>query len=122
MGEELRGPKASAVMLASKIVLNPLRRQNLPDGTNMRTFEVPGCGAFVLSTRTQGAVDIFSESIAGAYFDSPRECCEKIERYLLDVNGRRDIAHRAHQLVEVEHQYRNRALQILDVHREICGS
>jgi len=114
-GSTATGLDASRILADSKIVINVLRAQNLPDGTVMRTFEVPGAGGFLISTRTQGAADIFPEECAGAYFDDVDECMEMIERFLADDRLRREIAGRAHSIVESDHTYVHRAGQILDV-------
>jgi hypothetical protein len=118
-GRALRGAEVSEVMAKSKIVLNSLRRQNLPDGVIMRTYEVPGCGGFMLSTRTEGAEREFPEGIAGAYFDSVQDCNARIEYFLHNDQVRRDIAREAHETVKREHRYINRAQTIIEAFRDI---
>lgn len=114
-GTALDTVSSAGVMTNSRIVLNTLRRQNLPDGTNMRTFEVPGTGAFLLSTRTTGAVELYPEPDEGAYFSDGEECCALIARFLGDDAARRAIACRAHALTAAHHRYSHRAQTILDV-------
>lgn len=121
-GEALRGEQAAEVLAESKIALNVLRHQNLPDGTNMRTFEVPGCGGFLLATRTEGATEIFPEGQAGAYFGTVDEMMEKIRYYLDADEERQSIAKQAHRHVSDSHRYRRRAHRILQVHGETVPS
>ena len=106
------------VAARAKIVLNPLRTQHSvdgsPDGMTMRTFEVPGCGGFLLASRSREAVAIFPEDVAGAYFADPQECIAQIERYLADPGRRATIAHAAHELVARAHRYVHRAAAILE--------
>lgn len=112
-GHALRGPEAARTVAGAKIVLNIIRDQNLPDGTNMRTFEVPGAGGFLLATRTAGATEIYPEGEAGAYFSSVEELLEKLEHYLARPEERGAIAGRAHQITAREHRYVHRARRIL---------
>lgn len=114
-GREVAGEEASRLVSESKIVLNVLRAQNLPDGVIMRTFEVPGCGGFSLSTRTSGAQAIFPEAQSGAYFGDVGECMSQIEHFLEHENERCAIAHRAHEVVSHGHIYEDRARQVLEV-------
>lgn len=114
-GRAVRGNEAAEVIGRSRIVLNVFREQNLPDGTNMRTFEVPGAGGFLLSHRTGGAVEIFPEDEAGVYFDTRQEMLAQIDRYLDAPAKRADIARRAHRIVDRGHKYVNRAVKVLRV-------
>lgn len=112
-GRALRGREAAEVVARAGIALNVLREQNLPDGTNMRTFEVPGAGGFLLATRTRGATELFPESEAGAYFDTREELLQKIAYYLERPEKRQAIARRAHEITAREHRYVHRAQRIL---------
>jgi hypothetical protein len=114
-GSAVEGPRAAQILADSAIALNPLRRQNLPDGVNMRTFEVPGCGGFALATRTAGAQVIFPEGSEGAYFGDLEECCEQIERFLASSTERLELAEMAHIRVAEDHLYLHRVQTILDV-------
>lgn len=114
-GRTLRGREAAEAVVGADIALNVLREQNLPGGTNMRTFEVPGAGGFLLSTRTSGATEIYSEGEAGAYFGSLDEMLEKIAHYLSHPEERRAIARRSHEITASGHRYAHRAGRILEV-------
>jgi len=113
-GRALRGREAAEAVARAQIALNILREQNLPDGTNMRTFEAPGAGGFLLSTRTAGATEIYPEGEAGAYFGSVEEMLEKIDHYLTHPADRSAIARRAHEITASGHRYGHRARRILE--------
>jgi spore maturation protein CgeB len=114
-GRDARDQEASRLIRRAAITLNILRHQNLPDGTNMRTFEVPGCGGFLLSTRSTGATAIYPEGEAGAYFASIEECVEQVERWLGDPSGRLAIAERAQRITAASERYLDRAKRIVKV-------
>jgi spore maturation protein CgeB len=116
-GTATTGHEGAAISVSSKIALNVVREQNLPDGTIMRTFELPGCGAFSLSTYTVGAADLFPPGSAGAYFHSQEECISKIEYYLQHPGERESIARSAHEIVASRHRYVDRAQAIVDAFR-----
>lgn len=112
--QALRGRKAAQTVASADIALNILREQNLPDGTNMRSFEVPGAGGFLLASRTRGATEIYPEGEAGAYFGSREELVEKIGYYLQHPAERAKISRRAHEITERKHKYVHRARRILE--------
>ena len=113
-GAPVEGPNAAKILTDAAVALNLLRGQNLPDGMNMRTFEVPGCGAFAMSTRTAGAQAVLPEGSAGIYFGDLEECCDKIEHFLTRPSERLELAKVAHARIAEEHQYTHRARTILD--------
>ncbi len=113
-GGGLFGEEASKAIVESKITLNILRDQNCPDGTNMRTFEIPGAGGFALATATTGAKEIFPEGEAGAYFNDTDDLLKKIDYYLNYFQKREEIAAAARNVVQ-DHTYERRAKKILSV-------
>jgi len=120
-GRALTGPEAAQAAARAKIVLNPLRRQHwvdgAPDGVIMRTFEVPGCGGFLLATRSREALELFPENISGAYFANKDECIAQIERFLTDSDRRMALARASHEVVARDHRYQHRAATILEACR-----
>lgn len=111
--KQIHGKEASKVVANTKICLNVMRDHNLPDGTNMRTFEVPGAGGFLLSTWSEGADAIFPEGEAGAYFRSVDEMLDQIRYYLDRGQERQEIAQRAHAIAK-KNTYTERVEKIIE--------
>lgn len=101
----LKGASRSAgemvsIFKVSKIVLNFIRQQNR-GSHNMRTIEVPACGAFLLTERTyEQANYLFSENESIACFATPNELVEKIEYFLTHVQERERIALNGFEVVQ----------------------
>lgn len=112
-GGAVRGSEAAKVVADSAVVLNIFREQNLPDGTNMRTFEVPGTGGFLLSHRSDGATEIYPEEVAGAYFETMEEMLDQLELYLSLPDRREEIARAAHELTRQRHRYVDRVRRLV---------
>lgn len=116
-GHDLRLNAAAKVIRESAVCLNILRTQHvidgMPDGLIMRHFEVPGSGGFLLCTRGGGAPALFPEGETGEYFSSVSECVEKAQHYIANASARQKLADAAHSVVASQHQYTDRARQIL---------
>lgn len=80
------------IFKTSKIVLNFIRKQNRTSH-NMRTFEVPATGSFLLTQRTkEQAEELFKEGKSIECFGSVNELISKIEFYLKNDDLRRVVA------------------------------
>ncbi len=91
-GEAIYRDELIKVFKTSKIVLNFIRKQNMTSH-NMRTFEAPATGAFLLTQRTsEQAEELFKEKEGIDCFDSVDELVSKIEFYLKNDDLRRLIA------------------------------
>jgi hypothetical protein len=116
-GRVLRTVEAARVIRESAVCVNLMRAQHtidgVPDGTIMRHFEVPGAGGVLLSTRGTGATALFPEGETGEYFADVAECVAKTRKFIADAAARRQFCERAHAAVVLEHQYTDRARQIL---------
>ncbi len=86
--------------------------QVFANGHNMRTFEAPGCGVFVLSRRTPELLDLFAEGEEMACFETPLELREKIRHYLDRPDERARIAEAGHRRCQGE-TYVERCREIL---------
>lgn len=113
-GQSLTGAKAARQQAEANICLNILRPQNLPDGTNMRTFEVPGSGGLSLASRTNGATEIYAENVASYYFDGVDSLLGQLDRLLSKLSVTDEIRHRSHQLTRDVHTYKHRAQSIVE--------
>ena len=117
--KEVIGEEYSKVINASKINLNFIRKQNRT-AHNMRTFEIPACGGFMLSNRTPEQKEFFEEGKEAAYFDSPKELKEKIDYYLSHPKQRRKIAEEGYKkATNYEYSYNARAEKVLEVYNSI---
>jgi spore maturation protein CgeB len=98
-GTALYGTEMIAIFRCAKIVLNFIRRQNM-SSHNMRTFEVPASGAFLLTERTyEQAEFLFKENESIACFSSIDELVEKIRFFCSDEDARQKIATKSHEAV-----------------------
>lgn len=117
--KEMVGEDFSRVCAASKINLNFLRRQNL-DSHNMRTFEIPACGGFMLSRRSSEQQGFFEEGKEADYFSTSEELKKKIDFYLKNEDLRKNIAAAGHKkLLNSRYSYNNRAEEILAIYKKL---
>lgn len=112
-GRAVIGEDFSKVCNASKIVLNLIRKQN-ENAHNMRTFEVPACKGFMLTTRTSEQSVFFEEGKDMVCFETPDELIKKINEYLFKNEDRKKTSEEAYKKVQ-PHVYMERAKAILDV-------
>ncbi len=73
-----------------------------------RTFEIPGCGGFLLTEPAEGLGDYYQVGAEIDVFATPDEAAEKIRRYLDDAPLRDRMAGAAHQRTLREHTYARR--------------
>jgi len=107
------GEEMSKICNASKIVLNFIRKQN-GNAHNMRTFEVPACGGFMLTTRTQEQIEFFGENEGIACFNGVDELREKIQYYLIHEEERKRIARCGlEKVLNGKHSYLDRMKQVV---------
>jgi hypothetical protein len=107
------------ICVASKIILNFVRKQN-GSAHNMRTFEVPACGGFYLSTRTNEQLEILEEGKEAVYFSNAKELREKIDHYLSHEKERKEIAENGFiKITTGENTYMDRAKKIIAIFEEI---
>jgi spore maturation protein CgeB len=75
----------------SKINLSFITHSNLDEFVH-KSFEIAGCGGFLLAERSQGHLDRFREDEEAAFFTGYDELAAKIRRYLPDEATRARIA------------------------------
>jgi len=100
---------------ASIVNLNILRQQN-KNSQNMRTFEIPACGGFVLHEFSEEVEEMFQEGRNIEFFRDVNEMNEKIEFYLqnpekaalIGENGWRNV-------FENNHTYAERVKNIIQI-------
>lgn len=109
------GLKFAKVVASCRIALNFFREEN-KDTHNHRTFELPACGVFTLSQRSEELGKFFEEDKEIAVFSSPDELRDKVKYYLEHPREREKMAHLAHErLKKGKHTIRDRVRTILNV-------
>lgn len=99
---ELLGLDYPLALNSSRVALNFFRRGNR-DTLNSRSFELPACGAFVLSERSPDLAEHFEEGREVACFESPEELREKAGYYLKNERERTAVARAGYERVRREH-------------------
>lgn len=90
---------AYRVMLSnSKIAACFFSRWNR-DGYTRRAFEIPACGVFMLSERTEEMLSLFEEDKHAAYFETVDEFVDKVRFYVKNDSVRERIASQGRQHV-----------------------
>ena len=79
-----------------------------------RTFEIPACGGFQLSSQVDDIESYFDIGTEIALFTSPGELVEQATRYLADEPARSAIAAAGLRRVLAEHTYQHRFQAILE--------
>lgn len=111
----VRGAELSAILNSSKIGLNFLRADNR-DTHNHRSFELPACGVFTLSQRSEELKTFFAEGKEMAFFSSGKELQEKIAYYLGHDRDREEIARAGCRRVKAgKHTIRDRVEKMLEI-------
>lgn len=108
------GDRQARVLSACNITLNFVRAQN-GSAHNLRTFEAPACGSFMLSTRTEEQVELLGENVGAAFFNSPDELRDKIEFFLDHPEQRTVIANKGYEIVTNGNTYKDRMTQMLSI-------
>ena len=75
----------------SKINISFVTKSNQDEFTQ-KSFEIAGCGGFLLAERSDGHMARFREDEEAVFFSDLNECIEKIKKYLPEVEARERIA------------------------------
>jgi hypothetical protein len=89
-GELYRAEYREAIW-RSKINLSFLTHSNQDEFVH-KSFEIAGCGGFLLAERSEGHLQRFVEGEEAVFFSGYEELAQKIRRYLPDEAARRRIA------------------------------
>ncbi len=79
----------------SKINLSFLTKSNQDEYTH-KSFEIAGCGGFLMAERSAGHAAKFEEDVEAVFFSDFSELAGKIERWLPDERGRARVAAAGH--------------------------
>ncbi len=94
-GDGVWGEDYAIALNATDIALCFLSKR-YPESTTTRTFEIPGCGTFMLAERTPEHAALFREGEEAAFFGTPDELAAAIRQYLAHPAERRRIAAAGH--------------------------
>ncbi len=94
-GRELYGSEYREAIWRSKINLSFVTHSN-EDEFAHKSFEIAGCGGFLLAERSEGHMARFVEDEEAVFFTGLEECAAKIRRYLPDLGEREKIAAAGH--------------------------
>jgi spore maturation protein CgeB len=105
---------------ASYINFNATSLQ-MNEAVNQRVFDVPACGAFLLTDHQKSIEALFEIGREVVTYESPDEIREKAAYYLKNPSVRERIAKKGRERVLREHTYRHRIERIVDVMRNKFG-
>jgi len=90
-GKELYRDEYREAIWRSKINLSFITHSNRDEFVH-KSFEIAGCGGFLLAEWSEGHKQRFVEDEEAVFFSTIEECVEKIRRYLPDEAARTRIA------------------------------
>ena len=99
------GKTPAKIYSSAKIALNPVPG-HMPTGGNLRTFEIPACGAFQLASRTDSSWFITGKEIV--LYKHVTDLIAKINYYLHHPQARRKIAQAGYKRAHYDHTYTKR--------------
>jgi spore maturation protein CgeB len=111
--EGVNANEMSKIYQTSKICLNLMRSQN-DEAHNMKSFEIPALGGFMLANRSQDHLNFFKEGEEAAFFEDMDELRSQIMKYISDDKYRNCMSERAQKIVRENHSYLNRAKEVLN--------
>lgn len=104
----------------SKVNFNCTSRQMI-GAVNQRVFDVPACGAFVLTDYREQMEDLFDLNTEVAAYRHPNEIPDLTERYLRDESARKAITGAARKRILAHHTYEVRLQKLLKTMRQTFG-
>ena len=96
----------------SKINLSFITHSNLDEFVH-KSFEIAGCGGFLLAERSEGHSQRFIEDEEAVFFSDIEECVAKIRRYLPDEAARARIAAAGHVRAERDGYHNDRQVGLI---------
>ncbi|NYF80433.1 CgeB family protein [Granulicella arctica] len=96
----------------SKINLSFITHSNMDEFVH-KSFEIAGCGGFLLAERSEGHKQRFIEDEEAVFFSTFEECIEKIRRYLPDEAARTRIAAAGHARAQRDGYHNDRQVGLI---------
>jgi spore maturation protein CgeB len=118
-GREVVAHEMAKAVGCARINLNILREQN-KDACNMRTFEIPACGGFLLHERSKELAGLLRPGSECDDFSTPNELREKVRYYLQHEDERARIAANGHAGI-MRQTYKEWAEQLLQLAESILS-
>ncbi|MBN2141366.1 MAG: glycosyltransferase [Desulfovibrionaceae bacterium] len=104
----------------SEVNFNCTSKQ-MKGAVNQRVFDVPSCGAFLITDRRRQIEDLFEPGQEVVLYDEPAEVFDLVRRYLADPGARRRVVEAARKRVLAEHTYDRRLAELLETARQCFG-
>lgn len=105
----------------SEINFNCTSKQ-MKGAVNQRVFDVPACGAFLLTDWREQLGALFEPGKEVICYHSPEEATDLLEYYLRHPEKRERVALSARTRVLAEHTYDHRLRTIVDIMRQLYGN
>jgi hypothetical protein len=96
----------------SKINLSFITHSNQDEFVH-KSFEIAGCGGFLLAERSAGHLARFREEEEAVFFTGIEECVSQIRRYLPDEAARNRIAAAGHARAERDGYHNDRQVELI---------
>ena len=116
---EVWGVDMYQALRRSRITLNSHIDMAGREAGNMRLFEATGAGVFLLTDFKDNLDTLFAPDREVAVWRTIDDCLAAIDRALNDESGRAAIARAGHERTLVQHTYRHRTSQILELAEQI---
>ena len=95
--------------------------QQMKGAVNQRVFDVPCCGAFLLTDHRRQMEALFEPGSEIIFYTHPDEIPSLVERYLKAPEDRRRVAEAARKRVLAEHTYDHRMRSLMETMRRTFG-
>lgn len=106
--------------LASDVNFNCTSKQ-MKGACNQRVFDVPCCGAFLLTDHRDQIDELFEPETEVVFYRDMDEIPALMDKYLNDPEARRNVAEAARKRVLAEHTYDHRVCTMLDLINQTLG-
>ena len=115
MNKSVHNKEKSKAFMAAKIVLNNLHPAVI-NGVNKRTFEIPACGGFQITSHRDAVNELFEVGKEIVTYTDLNDLKYKIDYYLNPENEfeRKQITEAGYQKAIQEHSYEKRLLKLLN--------
>ena len=92
--------------------------QQMKGAVNQRVFDVPCCGAFLLTDYRRQMEELFEPGEEIVYYNHPDEIPGLVELYMDRPDKRRAVAEAARRRVLAEHTYDHRMARLMEIMRQ----